>query len=97
MSTPDPTGYVATCLRCDSWQVDAPPRARASLGVDGVLWALAEAANAHQFTEHADVAAQPLAYRGAPLTLDSGRPANGGLVMHPFPRWWDWISVKGAR
>lgn len=97
MSAPDPTAYVASCLRCDTWQIDAPPRARASLGVDGVLWAIGEATHEHQVLDHPDVAYEPVTYGGAPVTMGSGKPANGGLVMQPLPRWWDWITTAGTR
>lgn len=96
-TTPDPTAFTMTCLECLNWQVDAPPRARASLGIDGILRAMAEACHAHQLEDHRDTFDQPVTYRGMPLETGDGKPANGGMVGESLPRWWDWITVKGTR
>lgn len=97
MPMPDPTTTAWVCMLCEAWQIDAPPRARASFGLKGLAWAMAEIAHAHQQEAHPNSFGNPLTYRGAPLVLADGVPATGALIGIVLPRWWDWINVKGNR
>lgn len=94
MSAPDPTGYVMRCLLC-SWQVDAPPRARASLGINGLMLEIAQAHHLHHVDAHADSAGATFA--GQRLEMADGKQATAGLAGIALPRWWQWITTKGTR
>lgn len=98
MNMPDPTSLVLVCLICEDWQIDAPPRARAAFGIQGLMVEIGQAAADHQRDDHPDTFDQPVAYKGAVLPpMASGRQATGGLYGTPLPRWWQWVTTVGVR
>lgn len=95
MSVPRLRLYVGVCSGCLHWQVDVRPQAIREFGSnDAAARALVEAHAEHVRgdcpggdTGRIKVNDQ---WVERPV-MESGKPADGILVMEPLPRWWDWV------
>lgn len=87
---PDMRRYVASCMACHHWQIDARPAAVSDFG--GSRPALMAMAEAHvEHLEECPGAGGRIRFEGQwvePPLMQSGKPSDGTMQLQPFPRWW---------
>jgi hypothetical protein len=88
---PDLRKHVGVCMTCEHWQVDVRPGAISDLG--GWLEAMRAIGEAHHehIRDECANAGGRVKFAGQwaePPLMESGKPADGTLALHPLPRWW---------